>query len=122
SPRMARWAKAAGSSCRAGWTRSWPGLASTSASTVDRPVPALARALLEQGALALVAGHPGGALELPARLVLAAQPVQQVATYRRQQVVARQRRLVLQRLLPCQCCGRPLGHRQGDRTIELDHR
>ena len=55
-----------------------------------------AGALEQQPPLGLVARQRRGALELGARLVGAAEPGEQVAAHRRQQVVAGERRLVAQ--------------------------
>ena len=62
---------------------------------VSRPSRRLAAdqpggALAQQLALALVAGHAGGALELGARLIDATEPGQQIGAHRWHQVIAGQ--------------------------------
>ena len=76
----------------------------------------------EQRSLARVAGQRRRALELGARLVEASELGQQIAAHARQQVVAGQRRLVRERVDERQPGGRPVGHADRDRAVELDDR
>ncbi len=67
-------------------------------------------------------GERGGALELRARLVVAAELREQVAAHGRQQVVAAQRRLASERVDQLERRLRAERHPDRDRAVELHHR
>src|SRR5262245_65049009 len=79
-------------------------------------------AVEEDGALACVAGQRGGALELGARLLVAAEPGQQVAADAGQEMVAAQLRPAGQRVDELEAPLWAEGHGDGDRAVELHHR
>ena len=74
------------------------------------------------GALAVVGGERGRALELLAGLVRAAEPGEQVGPDRGEQVVAAQRGVALEGIDDRQGLGRAVGHGDGDGAVELDDR
>lgn len=76
----------------------------------------------QQLAFARVGGQPGGAFELGARLGVAAQAEQQVATHARQQVVVGQLGLAGQRIHQRQRRFRTCGHGHRHRAVERHHR
>ena len=78
--------------------------------------------LEQQLALAGVAGQRGGALELVARLLRAADLDEQVAAHARQEMIALERRLGGQRIDEVEAgCGTD-GHRYRDGAVQLDDR
>src|SRR5436190_7462551 len=86
-----------------------------------RALPRCARGgtVEEHRALARVAGERGGALELGACLLAAAELSEEVAADARQQVVVAEFRLRRQRVDELEATGGPAGHGNGDRTVEL---
>src|SRR5262245_43015195 len=77
-------------------------------------------ALEEQRALAFIARQRGRALQLRARLIIAAQLEEQVAAHARQEVVAIERWLRGQRLDEVEAGLRAEGHGDRHRAVQLD--